>query len=245
MMYSEQILSISEEALGNFILFSHNNNESLRINQIWIEEFKNSFKLKISLKDELQLYQDLYILNYPANLALDSMSVFFKYENNLDSIALNQKIYKQTKQFYYKLIENKEFSDFIDVHELRTVKETVMIKKYYHYVYTYLFNKKEIEPIKIFMSNTLDILSEQFIKKKLLLLFGGNIEIENHLNSHTNLIITNSSMGQEYSEEVMISSAKDISSLNKIIYIIQEKIHTQINEWELNEMGESKIENRG
>ncbi|MEK4153090.1 helix-turn-helix domain-containing protein [Carnobacterium sp. FSL E2-0243] len=245
MMYSEQILSISEEALGNFILFSHNNNECLRINQIWVEEFKNSFKLKILLKDELQLYQDLYILNYPAELALDRRSVFFKYENNPDSIILNQKIYQQTEQFYYKLIENKEFSDFIDIHELKTVKETVMIKKYYHYIYTYLFNKKEIDPIKIFMSNTLDILSEKFIKKKLLLLFGGNIEIESHLNSQTNLIITNSSMGQDYTEEVMIASDKDIPSLNKIIYIIQEKIYAQINECELNEMGEIKIENRG
>lgn len=186
---------------------------------------QNSFKLKILLKDELQLYQDLYILNYPAELALDRRSVFFKYENNPDSIILNQKIYQQTEQFYYKLIENKEFSDFIDIHELRTVKETVMIKKYYHYIYTYLFNKKEIDPIKIFISNTLDILSEKFIKKKLLLLFGGNIEIESHLNSQTNLIITNSSMGQDYTEEVMIASDKDIPSLNKIIYIIQEKIY--------------------
>ena len=244
MIYSERIFSISEESLGNFILFSHDNNEYLKINQIWIEEFKSSFKQKISLKEELQIYQDLYILNQRYDLSLNKMSVFFKYENNLNSIVLNKKIYQQTKEFYFKLLENKKFSDFIKNCEL-DIQENVVIEKYYHYIYTYLFNKKEIDPIKIFMSNTFDVLSGEFIKKKLLLLFGGNIEIQNQLNGKTNLIITNSSMEQNDSEELLISSHKDTVSLNKIIYIIQEKIYAQINHYELNEMEESKVENRG
>ena len=78
------------------------------------------------------------------------------------------------------------------------------------------------------MSNTFDVLSEKFIKKKLLLLFGGNIEIQSQLNDQTNLIITNSSMDQNYSEELLISSYKDTASLNKIIYIIREKINIQM-----------------
>ena len=52
-------------------------------------------------------------------------------------------------------------------------------------------------------------------------------------------------MEQTDSEELLISSHKDTVSLNKIIYIIREKIHVQINSCELNEMGESKVENRG
>ena len=171
------------------------------------------------------------------------MSVFFKYENNLNSTVLNQKIYQQTKDFFYKLLENKEFSDFIKNGELN-IQEKVVIEKYYHYIYTYLFNKKEIESIKIFVSNTFDVLSEKFIKKKLLLLFGGNIEIQSQLNDQTNLIITNSSMDQNYSEELLISSYKDTASLNKIIYIIREKINIQIDNCEMNKMGENKVENR-
>ncbi|MDZ5759532.1 helix-turn-helix domain-containing protein [Carnobacterium maltaromaticum] len=245
MIYLEQIFSISAEPLGNFILFSHDNNDYLKINKIWIEEFKSSFKQKISLKDELQIYQDLYIINQSYDLSLNRMSTFFKYEDNLNSVVLNQEIYQQTKDFYYKLLENKEFSDFVKNHGSISIKENVVIEKYYHYIYTYLFNKKEIEPIKIFMSNTFDRLSGKFIKKKLLLLFGGNIEIQNKLNGQTNLIITNSSMEQNYSEELLISSHKDTISLNKIVYIIQEKIHAQINNYELNEIGGSKVENRG
>ena len=164
MIYSERIFSISEEPLGNFILFSHDNNEYLKINQIWVEEFKSSFKQKISLKDELQIYQDLYLLNHPQDLSLNRTSVFFKYENNLNSSVLNQKIHQQTKDFFSKLLENKEFSDFIKNDELN-IQEKVVIEKYYHYIYTYLFNKKEIKPIKIFMSNTFDVQSEKFIKK--------------------------------------------------------------------------------
>ncbi|MBC9787030.1 hypothetical protein GLO25_01030 [Carnobacterium maltaromaticum] len=94
------------------------------------------------------------------------------------------------------------------------------------------------------MSNTFDVLSEKFIKKKLLLLFGGNIEIQSQLNDQTNLIITNSSMDQNYSEELLISSYKDTASLNKIIYIIREKINIQIDNCEMNKMGENKVENR-
>lgn len=243
MIYSERIFSIDEEFLGNFILFSQDNNECLKINQIWIEEFKSSFKQKISLKDEFQIYQDLYILNQRHDLSLNRMSVFFKYENNLNSTVLNQKIYQQTKDFFYKLIENKEFSDFIKNGELN-IQENVVIEKYYHYIYTYLFNKKEIESIKIFVSNTFDVLSEKFIKKKLLLLFGGNIEIQSQLNDQTNFIITNSSMDQNYSEELLISSYKDTASLNKIIYIIREKINIQIDNCEMNKMEENKVENR-
>ena len=52
-------------------------------------------------------------------------------------------------------------------------------------------------------------------------------------------------MEQNYSEELLTSSHKDTVSLNKIIHIIREKIYTQINNCELNEMGESKVENRG
>ncbi|PLS32155.1 hypothetical protein CYV26_15565 [Carnobacterium maltaromaticum] len=244
MIYSEGICSISDEPLGNFILFSHDNNEYLKINQVWVEEFKSRFKQKISLKDELQIYQDLCILNHPKDLSLNRTSAFFEYGNNLNSSILNQKIYQQTKDFFFELLENKEFSDFIKNEEL-DIQEDVVIEKYYHYIYTYLFNKKEIEPIKIFISNTFDVVSEKFIKKKLLLLFGGNIDIQSQLNGQTNLIITNSSMEQNYSEELLISSHKDTVSLNKISYIIREKIHTQINNCELNEMGESKVENRG
>ncbi|KRN57430.1 helix-turn-helix domain-containing protein [Carnobacterium divergens] len=244
MIYAERITSIKKDALGSFMLFSYDNNKCLRINQIWVEEFKRIFNQQISLNDELQIYQDLYILNQRYDLSLNRSSVFSKYENNLNPIILNQKIYQQTTRFYHKLLENKEFSDFIKSQGLE-ICEKIVIEKYYYYIYTYLFNQKEIKPIKIFMSDTFDLLSEQLIKKKLLLLFGGNIEIQSQLNSQTNLILTNSSMEQNCSEEFMIYSHKDLSSLKKIVYIIQEKIYAQINDCEGNEMGESYVENRG
>lgn len=224
-IYTQEMFKIDTERVS---IFLKEDNLTLEISNIWIEEFKNVFKQKLTKKEEMSFKSKLTLLHYNFIYSHATSKLFSDYEMKYTTKdKFDEEILQDANQIFINLMNIPIYETYRN-EKLSDVYNNDVIESYYYYIYNYILSKKKIDAIPLFISDSILKIDRDILKKKLSLIFGDKIIIEEKKNSDVKLILTNNGDHEELTDELMIYFYKDKKSFFKIISEIQKRIYLQL-----------------
>ncbi|MDZ5759264.1 helix-turn-helix domain-containing protein [Carnobacterium maltaromaticum] len=223
-LYTQNIIQIKTDYLGNLMTFLRDNNNHAQLNMVWIETFKECFEIELTSEQELGWYQDLNKIHIGLELFYCDTKIFAKHEVGINDEISYQSLRNKTSQLVNRLLTKATYLRYRKKF-LSDLGDESIVEAYFAYVYQFFLLFQQDLTVKIMISDTLDPMSQVIIHKKLKLLFGEQIEIKNKVDSKIDMLITNTNRKQFQAKELFMYSYKDLRNVEKIIQIIREKIH--------------------
>ncbi|MPQ22968.1 hypothetical protein CKN60_04385 [Carnobacterium divergens] len=240
--YDNKLIDFDEDILQYFTYMNKNNPTYGKISNFWINIFDDVFKLTLSQKQKIDLFHDINTLHAHCELVHCKQKYFYKNyieENFYAYEKIELKLKKYVEKLFYRLDENTEYHNF-RITYLKVLSDEDIINQYFVFIYHFLLleMEMEVEPVVVYIENSLDYRVKEILEKKIERIFGNKISIIKTLTKHIDLFVTDHHIqGEDIRKEIFVPTFTDRKKFDLAVKAIQKLVsqkvvlsnHTKIN----------------